>query len=145
MHCSSPPLPSFLSPLLICQQITPQLRHALQLATTPQLPFSSTYMSTDNTPTQAWVSSGSTSTDKAPALLLRELAHHCHDRNAALCLYYTPGSTNTLADFLSRSFALSDADLLQQLQQKFSVQPPWKLVTPPTVLLSSMNLALSRQ
>ncbi|MFN9980936.1 MAG: hypothetical protein ACK53Y_13505, partial [bacterium] len=45
---------------------------------------------------------------------------------------------------MSRSFSLSDHELLESLQRLTPTQPPWKLVTPPVHSTSSMNWALSR-
>jgi hypothetical protein len=118
------------------------LGHATQLESTPPAPYTSTYLGTDNTPTQAWLTSGSVSSIKPTAYLLRRLATDCRRANATLTSIFLPGCTNTIADFLSRSFHWSDADLLNRMQYLFPVQPPWKLVTPPEHLVSEVNLAL---
>jgi hypothetical protein len=119
--------------------------HTLLLHTASTLPFTSVQMATDNTPTQAWIQHGSTSTTKAPAFLLSQLANTNQTHNASVSMLFTPGATNTIADFLSRSFALSDADMLCQLNSMAPVQPQWKLATPPEHLVYTMNSALSRK
>ena len=99
----------------------------------------------DNMPTQAWVYIGSTSTDKCPALLLHLLAHLCHDQLSSVRAVFTPGNSNTLADLLSRSFSMSDHELLNHVQQHFPVQLPWRLATPPNNIFYNLNYALSRR
>jgi hypothetical protein len=102
-------------------------------------------MATDNTPTQAWVLKGSTTSGTASAFLLRLLAHECRAWNSFISPVYATGSSNQIADFLSRSFHLSDADLLRALNSRFPHQTPWTIAIPPDPLISAMNLALSRK
>ena len=111
----------------------------------PKPTYTCTYIATDNSATQAWIHKGSTTTAGPPAFLLRQLALDCCYNSCTVIPIFTPGHTNTIADFLSRSFALSDDDLVQQLQQRWPIQPPWRLVTPPGNITSSMNWALSKQ
>jgi hypothetical protein len=68
----------------------------------------------------------------------------CQRHNTVLTPIYTPGQTNTISDFLSHSFHLSDAVALHKLQSLAPTQPPWRLVTPTDDSISMMNLALSR-
>jgi len=119
--------------------------HATRATHTPHVPHLSTYTATDNTPTQGWVAKGSATTDKNPAFLLRLLAHLCRETLSTIHPVFTPGASNTLADFLSRSFHLSDMELLSHVQQHYPVQPPWRLVTPPNNTISNLNWALSKQ
>jgi hypothetical protein len=107
--------------------------------------YVNTVLATDNTPTQAWVNKGSVSTTKSPAFLLSLLAADCRRWNSHLSPLYTAGATNHIADFLSRSFTLTDAELLVRLNDMAPVQPPWKLATLPASWVSKMNCALSRQ
>jgi hypothetical protein len=100
------------------------LGHAILLSQVPPLPYLSTCMATDNTPTHAWISHGSTTSILAPAFLLSQLASDCQTRNAVLATVYTPGKSNSIADFLSLSFALSDDDVLSCLQIMAPIQPP---------------------
>jgi hypothetical protein len=46
---------------------------------------------------------------------------------------------------LSHTFMLLDMDLLTHLNTMALMQPPWRLVAPPPVLISKRNWALSRQ
>jgi hypothetical protein len=102
-------------------------------------------MATDNTPTHAWISRGSTTSISSPAFLLSQLASDCQTCNAVLTTMYTPGKSNSIADFLSRSFALSDHDVLSRLQIMAPIQPPWKLATPTERMICTTNWALSRK
>ncbi len=79
----------------------------------------------NNTPALAWTTRGSTSSITPPAFLLRHLAQVARQQNFALHAVYTPGLTNTLADFCSRSFHLSDHDFLRTVQQQYPTQPSW--------------------
>jgi hypothetical protein len=121
------------------------LGHATQLHTTIPKPFSTTITATDNTAAASWLLRGSTSNAKPPAYLLRQLAQDCRTHNSSLNPIFAPGTTNTIADFLSRSFHLSDGDLLMELQHNYPIQPPWKLATPPAHSTYSMNLGLSKR
>jgi hypothetical protein len=116
--------------------------YATQQHVIPPTPYNHTFLATDNTPTQAWVHRGSKSSIGPPAWLLRHLAQTCRSHNSLLFPIFTPGTTNTIADFLSRSFHLTDAMVLHELQNIAPIQPPWKLVTPPAATTSAMNCAL---
>jgi len=118
------------------------LGHAIQLSHTPTHCYTNTYLGTDNTAAQAWLHNGSVTSIKAPAKLLRQLAHTCRHHNARLTAIHVNGLTNTIADFLSRSFHLSDTELLDALQQMAPIQPPWKLVTPAVTWVCDTNWAL---
>jgi hypothetical protein len=118
--------------------------HSTLLCHIPSHPYTTTCIATDNTPTLAWVSKGSTTSVGPPVFLLRHLALDCRSSLAHVQPVFTPGNTNTSADLLSRSFHLSDPDMLQLVQQRFPTQPPWQLVIPPNDKISSMNLALSK-
>jgi hypothetical protein len=119
--------------------------HHVQHAHIPPLPHTTTVTATDNTPTQAWVHRGSVTTTKAPAYLLSLLAQNCRKHNARVDSCYTPGTTNIITDFLSRSFHLSDSELLTRLNRMAPVQPPWKLATLPVPWVSNMSWVLSKQ
>jgi hypothetical protein len=119
--------------------------HATRHDHTLPLPHATTYIATDNSPTQAWVHRGSTSTDKCPAFLLHLLAHVCRNTLSSVRAVFTPGTSNTLADLLSRSFSMSDTELLTYVQKLFPVQPPWQLATPPNTVIYNLNYALSRK
>jgi len=98
---------------------------------------------TDNTAAQAWVAKGSPTTSKAPAHLLRLLAHDCRRLNVSIQAVFRPGFSNSVAELLSRLFSLSDASLLDALTKLAPLQRPWQLVTPPANLISNVNWALS--
>jgi hypothetical protein len=102
-------------------------------------------VATDNKSAQAWVNSGSPTTITAPAYLLRLLAQYCRSNNVSVQAVYTPGSTNTVADLLSRAFHLSDSELLSELDRLAPSKQPWKLVTLPVPLISQVNSALSKR
>ncbi len=110
------------------------------------IPTSHTRMAiATDTPAQSWLQKGSVSNVDAPAFLLSLLAHDCHLYQSHLRPVLTPGASNTIADFLLRSFHLSDVDLLQNIPQLGPMKIPWKLVTPPAAWVSSLNLVLSRK
>lgn len=56
-----------------------------------------------------------------------------------------PGTSNTLADFLSHSFHLDDAAVCARLQCLAPIQPPWRLVTQLASIISMTNCALSKK
>jgi hypothetical protein len=99
---------------------------------------------TDNTLALAWSTKGSTSSNTTPAFLLPSLAQQACHRNFLLNTVYTPGLSNTLADFCSRSFHLSNDDFLRMVQHRFPSQP-WKLVHPNSDLLLHMTSSLSKR
>jgi hypothetical protein len=94
----------------------------------------------DNTPAVSWIQKGSTSTRSPTAHLLRLLHHLSRDRTFTLKALHIPGETNTIADFLSRSFHLSDAAVLHHLNSM--TQQSWTLAHPPTELVSTMTSLL---
>jgi len=116
--------------------------YATQQHSIPPKPYNHTFRVTDNTPTQAWVQRGSKSSISPPAWLLRHLAQICRSHNSLMFPIFTPGTTNTIADFLSCSFHLTDAMVLHELQNIAPIQPPWKLVTPPAATTYVMKCAL---
>lgn len=94
-------------------ELTALITGASTLArSTPNLPHYHIHIATDNSPTQAWVSKGSTSSITMPAFLLCHLAQQCRAHRFVLTPHFTPGTTNTIADFCSRSFHLSNDDFL---------------------------------
>jgi len=98
-----------------------QVGFATQSQHAPLLPFTSTCLATDNTAAAAWLSKGSTTSAGPPAYLLPLMAQACRSNNSALSTVYTPGNTNHIADFLSRSFHLSNDELLQLVHEKLSL------------------------
>jgi len=120
------------------------LGHTTLLHNTDPLPYTHTLLGTDNSATQAWIKNGSISTTSAPAHLLRQLALTSRQHDARLTATHVAGDTNLIADLLSRSFHLSDSQLLTLVQHTWPVKPHWKLVTPPEHWVSAVNSALSR-
>jgi hypothetical protein len=94
--------------------------HATQLAHTPPTDHTHTYIATDNTPAASWLHKGSSPTLKPPAFLLQALAATYRRHNAVLTPIYTPGHTNTISDFLSRSFIF-------RMRWRFTNSNPWHL------------------
>lgn len=93
----------------------------------------------------SWVTKGSPTTTGPPAFLLQHLATDCRASNATVNTVFTKGNTNTIADFLSRSFAMSDDAVLQHMNDTYPIQPCWQLATPPCTAASVLNLALSKK
>ncbi len=60
----------------------------------------------DNTPALAWLSKGSTTTNKAPAYLLQLLARLRHEHDFHIAPVFMPGTTKTLADCCLHLFHL---------------------------------------
>jgi hypothetical protein len=98
-----------------------------------------TCFATDNASTQAWIAAGSPTSTGLPAFLLHHLAHKCQEHNVSLQVLHTPGATYTIADFLTRSFVLSDVHILRELHIRVPTQQP-----PLAALTSQMNWALSK-
>jgi hypothetical protein len=114
------------------------------LHNTDPLPYTHTLLGTDNSVTQAWIKNGSVSTTAAPAHLLRQLALTSRHHDACITATHVAGDSNLIADLLSRSFHLSDSQLLTLVQHTWPVKPRWKLVTPLAHWVSAVNSALSR-
>jgi hypothetical protein len=98
----------------------------------------------DNTPTIAWQTKGSTTTTGAPAYLLRLQAlhqrFHCYHSSA----FFVPGKLNTMADDCSRLWHLPDAALLTHFNSTYPQTVSWRIVAPKSELLSSVTSALHR-
>jgi hypothetical protein len=112
----------------------------------PTLNHTSVLCATDNTPTHAWARKGSPTSDKANAFLLRLLAQQCRSKRHTLLPCFTPGTTNTLVDFCSRSWHLSDAQFLHMANCRFPLpQQSWTLAHLTTETQSQLNSALFRK
>jgi len=111
----------------------------------PSASAQSIICATDNMNTWSWVKRGSPSSNAANAFLLRQLATQCRTSRSAITPYFTPGSTNDLADFCSRAWHLDDIAFLAAVNCRFPLQQSWTLVRPSSELMSRMNSALSRQ
>jgi len=98
----------------------------------------------DNTPAVAWCGKGSTSATTASAFILRHLGLVCRHAQMKTRVLSIPGDSNTIADFLSRSFHLSDDDVMAHLQRLAPAQPSyqWLPIGPETQ--SQLTSALLR-
>jgi hypothetical protein len=110
-----------------------------------QRSYDNVLLGTDNTAACTWLNKGSITSASASAFLLHQLARLRRSLNFNVSAAYVPGMSNQLADSCSRLFTLPDSEFLSYMNDKFPVQPSWKLATPPTDLLCSMNYALSRK
>ncbi len=79
------------------------------------------------------------------AFLLHHLGALTHHAQMKVWVLSVPGKSNTIADFLSRSFHLSDANIMAHLTTHFPTQPSlqWLHFRPEAVL--QMTSALSRR
>jgi len=100
------------------------------LPTIAPTPHYCAYAASDNTPAVAWCNKGSTSSAGANAHLLRWLAHLTRQSRLTLQPISVPGTSNTIADFISRSFSLSDQDLQNELNSRFPYQHAWQIAHP---------------
>ena len=81
----------------------------------------------DNTSALAWRSKQSTTTSNAAAYLLQVAAIHQRHHRYTAEHHYIPGPANVMADTASRSFHLSDTDLVSLFNSKFPQPKSWKL------------------
>jgi len=102
------------------------------------------FAASDNTPAVAWCQKGSTSSAGPNAHLLRWLAHLTRQSRLTLQPISVPGTSNTIADFISRSFSLSDQDLLAELNLRFPYQHAWHIAHPTPEHEQCLTSALSR-
>jgi hypothetical protein len=103
----------------------------------------SVWFGSDNVAAVCWCQRGSTSSMGPNAHLLRWLAKLTQDQEISLHAHTVPGSSNTLADFCSRSFHLQDSDFLQALNTHFPIAPSWTLAQPTPDILWRMTSTLS--
>jgi hypothetical protein len=106
---------------------------------------SAAFIASDNTPTVSWLHKGSTTSIKARAYLLHRLAQITRSTALSLHPVSVPGNTNLVADFCSRSFHLTDQELLRELNTWLPITPSWTLVPPPNEITSSLTSALLRK
>jgi hypothetical protein len=111
----------------------------------PKPDYQHVCLASDNTPTVAWVTKGSTTSIGPAAYLLRLLAQQRRLRRYQVSSFFIPGSSNTIADCCSRSLHLADADFVAYMNATFPVKNSWTLVPPNSALLSGMNSALYRR
>ena len=101
---------------------------------------------TDNLATLFWQRKGSATTDKVPAYLLRLFGIHQRYHRYVPRHDYLSGPSNPMADDSSRLFELSDDELLDYFNTKYSLCPKQKdtfqLWTPSPQLISAVTSAL---
>jgi hypothetical protein len=103
------------------------------------------FSASDNTPAVSWVRKGSTTSIGANAHLLRWLASLTRASNLTLHPVSVPGSTNTIADFLSHSFCLGDQAVSAELNRRFPTHPSWQLAHLTFAHKQELISALSRK
>eukprot|EP00804_Cyclotella_cryptica_P003097 CCRYP_006083-RD/>CCRYP_006083-RD protein AED:0.24 eAED:0.14 QI:0/0/0/1/0/0/2/0/290 len=99
----------------------------------------------DNQNTTFWERKGSTTTDSAPAYLLRLFGIHQRFHRYVPRFDYIAGPSNPIADSLSRDFHLSMSDLISRLTHLFPQTAGYQVWTPPSKLVSAIISALRRK
>ena len=99
----------------------------------------------DNTPTIAWQTKGSTTTIAAPAYLLRVQALHQRYYRYYSTPFFVPGKLNAMADDCSRLWTLTDSELLAHFNETYPQVVSWKMVHPRPAMLSCATSALHRK
>ena len=105
----------------------------------------STLAGTDNTPALSWLQRGAITTTGPTAAMLHLHARLRRAQRFRSTFCSVPGIDNSLADFASRSFHLSDDDFLAAFSARFPSQPTWQLLHLPTALSSKLTSVLQRQ
>ena len=103
------------------------------------------WCASDNTPAVAWCAKGSPTSTNINAYLLGWLAQLSREYRFNLTPISVPGHSNTLADFASRSFHLSDKDFLQEFNDRHPINPSWLHVHPTKEDVLALNCALSKR
>ena len=99
----------------------------------------------DNIAAVYWQRKGATTTLEPAAFLLRLQRLHQRFYRYVPLKDYLPGSLNTMADFLSRRWGLTDAEILSHFNSNFPQKRPWRLCRVRTEIHSALTLALSRR
>ena len=99
----------------------------------------------DNLNTTHWERKGNTSTNSAAAYLLRLFGLHQRYHRYVPRFDYLSGSSNVVADALSRDFHLPLDDIYSQYKHLFPQQIGYQVWTPPRELVSSVISALQRK
>jgi hypothetical protein len=114
------------------------------LADTLPLHNSAIWCGSDNTSAISWTQRGSTTSTGINAHLLCLLAPLSRAGQFTLHTLFIPGSSNTVADFCSRSFPLPDSQFQQTLLQQYPTTPSWIFAHPPKETVYAMISALSK-
>jgi hypothetical protein len=99
----------------------------------------------DNTPTVAWRTKGSTSTTGPAAYLLRLGALHQRHYRYKARFFHIAGKTNAMADDASRLWHLSDADFLAYFNFTYPQNEPWQLLPLRSEMRSALLTSLWRK
>lgn len=99
----------------------------------------------DNLNTTFWERKGSTTTDSAPAYLLRMFGIHQRFHRYVPRFDYLPGKSNPIADALSRIFNMPVSDIISQLAHLFPQTAGYQVWTPRSELVSAIISALHRK
>ena len=99
----------------------------------------------DNTPTVAWRTKGSTSTTGPAAYLLRLAALHQRQYRYKSRFFHIAGKTNAMADDASRLWHLSDAEFLAYFNATYPQSEPWQLRHLRSEMRSALTLSLLRK
>eukprot|EP00804_Cyclotella_cryptica_P004091 CCRYP_019114-RC/>CCRYP_019114-RC protein AED:0.35 eAED:0.10 QI:0/0/0/1/0/0/2/0/352 len=99
----------------------------------------------DNLNTTFWERKGSTTTDSAPAYLLRLFGIHQRFHRYVPRFDYIAGPSNPIADSLSRDFHLSMSDLISRLTHLFPQTAGYQVWTPPSKLRFCHNLRIAQE
>jgi hypothetical protein len=100
---------------------------------------------TDNLATMFWQRKGSTTTDQAPAHLLRLFGIHQRYHRYVPRHDYIPGPSNPMADDASRLFHLSNTNFLSYFNSSYQQSLPYLLVHPTSRMSSSVISALRKK
>jgi hypothetical protein len=104
------------------------------------------HTSTDNQATQAWQQhQGLATTNAVPAFLLRLQAIHQRFHHYVPQHSYLPGKLNSMADYASRLWNLSDKELLTHFNATYPQHRSWHLYQPRPEMLSAVICALHRK
>ena len=99
----------------------------------------------DNTAAMYWQRKGATTTTGPAAFLLRLQALHQRRHRYVPLHDYIPGPANVMADFLSRRWDLTDADIVSHFNGHFPQERPWRLCQLTKQMRSKLTLSLYRQ
>ncbi len=97
----------------------------------------------DNSAAVSWCTKGSVSSKGPSAHLLRWLAQISKDCSSSLTPLFVSGASNTLADFCSRSFSLTNDEFLQQANAAYPIKPSWTIIHPTAEEALQLTSALS--